>query len=400
MRNAVPEPLLVPAARAEEPPCPSGGAVARPRRRLALVIANLGWGGAQKVLTAMANHWAAQGCEVTLISVDARRADCYFPPMPQVRLVYLGAAAPSATSARALFQNARRVVLLRRAVRAARAEAVISFLSATNVLTVLATRGLGVPVIVSERGDPDRASLPRAWRYARAVTYRLADSLVAQTEAALARFGSGIRRRGTVIPNPVASYGHAPDHDGCRIVGVGHLVPVKGFDLLIQAFARVAPSYREWQLVLWGEGSHRDYLLALAERHGVGGRVECPGRSDAPGGWLASTTIFVLSSRHEGFPNALIEAMATGVPVVATDCPVGGPRAMIASGLDGLLVPPDDIEAMAAALARLMGDETLRRRLGSAATKSARRFAEPVVMAQWTGLVEQVIASRSVRRGR
>ena len=126
--------------------------------------------------------------------------------------------------------------------------------------------------------------------------------------------------------------------------------------------------------------------------------MSCPGRSAIPASWLASTTIFVLSSRHEGFPNALVEAMAAGIPVIATDCPVGGPRAMIASGLDGLLVPPDDVAAMTAALARLMGDPALRRRLGSAAVKSAERYAEPAIMAQWTGLVEQVIAVRSTRR--
>ena len=367
-------------------------------RRLALVIANLGWGGAQKVLTAMANHWASIGWEITLISVDGRRVECYFPPLPQVRLVYLGASAPSGSVGKALFHNGRRVAALRRAIRTARAEAVISFLSATNVLTVLATRGLGVPVIVSERGDPDRASLPRAWRYLRAWTYPLADSLVAQTEGALARFGAAVRRRGTVIANPVATFDHLPDHDGRQLVGVGHLVPVKGFDLLIQAFASVAASHADWRLVLWGEGPRRGDLLALADRHGVGSRVECPGRSATPGSWLASTTIFVLSSRHEGFPNALIEAMAAGIPVIATDCPVGGPRAMIASGLDGLLVPPGDVAAMAAALARLMRDPALRRRLGSAAVKSAQRFAEPAIMAQWTGLVEQAIAARSARR--
>ena len=112
--------------------CPARSAPPSPARRLALVIANLGWGGAQKVLTTMANHWAAQGWEVTLISVDARRVDCYFPPLPQVKLVYLGAATRSAGPFRALLHNARRILLLRRAVRAVGAEAVVSFLSATT----------------------------------------------------------------------------------------------------------------------------------------------------------------------------------------------------------------------------------------------------------------------------
>jgi len=380
--------------------CPARSAPPSPARRLALVIANLGWGGAQKVLTTMANHWAAQGWEVTLISVDARRVDCYFPPLPQVKLVYLGAATRSAGPFRALLHNARRILLLRRAVRAVGAEAVVSFLSATNVLTLLATRGLGIPVIVSERGDPDRALLPLLWRHARTLTYPLADSVVAQTEYALARLGRTVRRRGTVIANPVSSCGVRPDTQGRQVSAVGHLVPVKGFDLLIEAFARASRNHPDWRLVLWGEGPDRGILLALAQRLGVADRVRCPGRSETPGGWIGSTTIFVLSSRHEGLPNALIEAMAAGAPVIATDCPVGGPRSVIAHGLDGLLVPPDDTGTMATVLERLMASAPLRSRLGTAAVKSAERFAEPAVMAQWTGLIAATIAARKSGRRR
>ncbi|MGE3292479.1 MAG: glycosyltransferase, partial [Geminicoccaceae bacterium] len=311
-----------------------------------------------------------------------------------------GAATRSASFGRALLHNLRRVFLLRRAIRAARAEVVISFLSATNVLTLLATRRLGIPVIVSERGDPDRTLLPRTWRHARALTYPLADCVVAQTEYALARLGRAVRHRGTVIANPVSTYGHRPDADGHEISGVGHLMPVKGFDVLIEAFAQTVKAHPDWRLVLWGEGPDRASLLALAERQDVADRVSCPGRSEAPGSWLASTTIFVLSSRHEGLPNALIEAMAAGTPVIATDCPVGGPRSVVAEGLDGLLVPPDDVGAMAAALERMMASRAFRDRLGGAAVKSADRFAEPAIMAQWTGLVTQAVAARRTRRRR
>ena len=152
--------------------------------------------------------------------------------------------------------------------------------------------------------------------------------------------------------------------------------------------------------MLWGEGPDRGSLLALARRLGVADRVRCPGRSETPGGWIGSTTIFVLSSRHEGLPNALIEAMAAGAPVIATDCPVGGPRSVIAHGLDGLLVRPDDAGTMAAALERLMASAPLRSRLGTAAVKSADRFAEPAIMAQWTTLIGAAVAARKSGRRR
>lgn len=365
----------------------------RSPRRLALVIANLGWGGAQKVMVTMANHWAAMGWQITLVSIDEELDECYFPPHPAVRVRYLGLSAPSRNPARALLHNARRLVVLRRAIRESGAEAVISFLSATNVLTLLATRGLRLPVIVSERGDPDRSSLSRAWQRLRSVTYPFAFGLVAQTDAALARFGPRTRRRGRVIPNPVPPPPHQPAGDGFDIVAAGHLLPVKGFDVLIAAFAAAARQRPDWRLTIWGDGPDRDALLDLARRLGVADRVRLPGRSTTPGGWLERAAIFVLSSRHEGFPNALAEAMAAGLPVAAADCPVGGPRAMITPGHDGLLVPKEDPAALAEALGQLMDDPLLRHRLGEAAARSARRYSADEVMARWTGLVEEAIAA-------
>lgn len=174
------------------------------------------------------------------------------------------------------------------------------------------------------------------------------------------------------------------------VVGVGHLVPVKGFDLLVQSFARCAVRFPEWRLMIWGLGSEETRLRALADEHGIADRVDLPGRSATPGSWLNSAGIFVLSSRHEGFPNVLLEAMAHGLPVIAADCPIGGPRTMVTDAVDGLLVPAEDIEALAAALQQLMSDPILRRNLGQAAYESVgRRYAMANIMAIWTALVHQ-----------
>ena len=370
--------------------------------RVTLVIANLDSppGGAQRVMVTMANHWAAEAWQVTLIALDAGLERSYFPLHPAVRVVYLGVAGESPTPLHGAAANLRRVVALRRAVRASDPHLVISFLSTTNVLTLLATRGLGVPVVVSERGDPRRGNMPRAWRLLRTATYPLAYRLVAQTEAALACFPARIRRRGVVLPNPVAlpalPAGEAPK----TVVGVGHLLPVKGFDILIEAFARCTHQHPDWRLVIWGEGADRAKLEALAGRLGIGDRFELAGLSTTPGAWLAAAGIFVLASRHEGFPNVLLEAMAAGLPVIAADCPVGGCRALIEDGKTGLLVPKEQIDAMAAALERLMADPITRQRLGEAARRGTEAYALPRIMERWTALAKDAVAAHARRSTR
>lgn len=362
-------------------------------RRVALVIANLGWGGAQKVMVTMANHWVEHGWRVTLISLDAEVVPSYFPIHPAVKVLHLGVFSPSPSALHALASNFRRLGVLRRAIGSCQADIVISFLSTTNVLTLLATRALGVPVVVSERGDPARANLPKVWRLLRTLSYPGAYRLVAQTDTALACFPRAIRRRGVVVPNPVTLSRQVGASSRRTVVAVGHLVPLKGFDLLIEGFARCASAHPDWRLIIWGEGPERERLLALAQAHGIAQRLDLPGRSATPGAWLETAGIFVLASRHEGFPNVLVEAMAAGLSVIATDCPAGGPRAMISDGVDGMLVPNEDAAALARSLDRLMANEGARTTMGEAAARSAERFSLPRIMGQWTTLVEQAASA-------
>jgi glycosyltransferase involved in cell wall biosynthesis len=196
-----------------------------------------------------------------------------------------------------------------------------------------------------------------------------------------------------VVPNPVTLSRQLGASSRRTVVAVGHLVPLKGFDLLIEGFARCASPHSDWRLIIWGEGPERERLLALAQARGIAQRLELPGRSATPGAWLETAGIFVLASRHEGFPNVLVEAMAAGLSVIATDCPAGGPRAMISDGVDGMLVPNEDVAALARSLDRLMADEGARAAMGEAAARSAERFSLPRIMGQWTTLVEQAASA-------
>ena len=391
--------MLLASVRHHAPePCPASAAAPAANLRLTLVIAHLGIGGAQKVLVTLANAWAARGWPVTLIGVG-RSGTSYFPLHPVVMQESLDLEAPSADVLSALRNNSRRLARLRRAVRASRPDIVLSFLSATNVLTILATRGLGVPVLVSERSDPQRQSLPAAWRLLRRLTYPFARNVVVQGNEVIAGLPWPSRGRAVVAPNPILLPAGLRVRDQPVIVGVGRLVPLKRFDLLIRAFAANASACPGWRLVVWGDGPERPRLEALATESGVGDRVQLPGQSPAPGAWLEQAGIFALTSSYEGYPNALAEAMAAGLAVVSTACPIG-PRTMVRHGVDGLLVANGDLQELSHALGQLMRDPSLRSRLGTACRDSRRAATPEEAVANWTELLLRAVGAGVHTAGR
>jgi glycosyltransferase involved in cell wall biosynthesis len=164
----------------------------------------------------------------------------------------------------------------------------------------------------------------------------------------------------------------------------------KGFDILIDAFARVAPRFEQWRLAIAGDGPLRPRLEAQAAASGVGDRIDFIGLRPDIDAVFGEAAIFALPSRFEGFPNALCEAMAHGLAVVASDCP-SGPAEIVRPGTDGLLVSREDTDELAGALARLMADPGERTRLGASARGITERFAPAAVMRRWEELLLDVL---------
>ncbi len=366
-----------------------GGARSSEGMRLTLVIHSLGCGGAERVMSVMANHWAARNREVTLITFDDGSQAPFYTLDRRVRRVALGLAGASRGLAAAIGANFKRMSVLRRALVESRPDAVISFLSRTNVVTLLATAGMSAPVIVSERIDPAAESQGLAWDSLRRLTYPHADKVVAQSERALAFFPQRVRERGLVVPNMVAAPPLEEDDTADfemparpLLASIGRLTRQKGFDVLLDSFARIKDRHPQWKLLILGEGEDRAQLEALCQRLGLKQSVLMPGRVKNPTSLLRRADIFVMSSRWEGFPNALCEAMACGLPVVSTDCP-SGPREIIRHGIDGLLVPAEDPAAMARALDRLMSSANERIGLAARAADVVERFSVERVMKMW-----------------
>lgn len=355
---------------------------------LALLISSLAAGGAERVMATLASSWARRGHMVSLVT-DAAVASDHYALAPAVRRIALDQMAESMTLRQKVARNASRVYHLRAALARLSPDAVVAFGDTMNVRALLATRGLDIPVLIAERTDPRHCPLPAAWRLLRRMTYPLAGSLVVQTES-VTTWARGIVGADRVrkIPNPVRPRPDdrpRPDLLGTRrtVAAIGRLSPEKGFDLLLRAFASARLSPEHWQLLVLGEGPERPALAATIEALGLRSCVLMPGLVSEPQEWLMHSDMFVLSSRFEGFPNALLEAMNCALPVAAFDCP-SGPREIVSHEQTGLLVPPHDTEALAEAIRRLAGDAALRRQMGAAAAgEVSARFDLDQVLARW-----------------
>lgn len=359
-------------------------------RRIVFVLSGLTAGGAERVVSLIGNTWQRSGRRITIVTFDSDEQASFHPFVPGVTMCRLGIPAARGGRVAALRTLVRRVRALRSALRASEPDVIISFLTKINVLTLLASLFTPWRVVISERNNPQRQEKSRIWNGMLALLSWRAAAIVMQTEASLTCLDARRRRRATVIGNPI-ELGPLDrrDHDGFVLATAGRLTHQKGFDMLIDAFARVAPRHPGWRLIIWGDGELRASLHRQVRAARLDTRILMPGSSANPEQWVANADAFVSSSRYEGFCNALGEAMAGGLAVASFDCDFGASE-MIRHDVDGLLVPVDDVAALAAALDRLMGQPGLRDRLGQAAKVSMRRYDRDVIIGQWDRLVGAV----------
>lgn len=376
----------------------SAGVTGLGNPRIVIVLPALGAGGSELVVNFLANRWAGKGWRVTVLTLDRAENGSYYGYHKDVEIAHLALPPEQRAMPAATWHALRRVAALRRRLRDLAPDVVISFLSRTNIMALLASRGLGVPVVVSERNNPERQSIGAVWSMLRAVMYPSAFGLVTMTAGARDFFSPSQRRRSWIIPNFAAPHvgagAGASVGEGRTIVAAGRLVEQKGFDLLIDAFGRIAGRFPDWTLKIWGEGCDRAALEEQCRRLGLQDRVVMPGTSPSHGSWIAGSEVFVLSSRFEGWGIVLLEAMAAGLPVISFDCQ-WGPAEMLSDDVDGLMVPREDVAGLADAMARMMGDAGLRQRLGAAARHSAERFRPEPVGQAWDAVVQQAVASGS-----
>lgn len=303
---------------------------------------------------------------------------------------------------------------LRRYLAAVRPDVLVATMVDANIIAALASRlSAHRPRLIVRETNPHRArgDIGRLRRLAVRWAYGQADAVVALSQGVAgeltADYGLDARRVVT-IHNPVDTEGWRRRAQAARqaaapwgsfgagapvLVAVGRLIRQKGFDLLLRALVKCEGAGRKARLIIVGEGPERAALTALAQELGVADRVLMAGFIADPAAYYAHAEVFVLPSRWEGFGHVIVEAMACGAPVIAFDCPYG-PADILGAGEGGVLVPPEDVDALAAAIDRLLGDTQERARLASGAASAAERFSQPRIAAAYARLIETVAAGQ------
>jgi glycosyltransferase involved in cell wall biosynthesis len=332
---------------------------------LALVISDLGSGGAQRVLLHLVESWHKAGRRITVITLAGPEHDFFRLPHG-VRRIVAGGVAHSRNVLVGFLTNIGRVRQLRRALREAAAPVVIAFVAQASVLTVLASIGLDLRVVAAERNDPRRQNLGPIWNRLREFAYWRADLVTANSRGVLQALADVVPfNRLAYLPNPL------PDPPSCApapltaptILSVGRLHHQKAYDVLLRAFGKFSANQPDWRLAIVGEGPEEQQLRELAHGLRIANKVDWLGRRHSAYPFLRACRIFVLASRHEGMPNALLEAMSCALPCVVSDGSPG-PLELVQDGVNGLVVPVEEVEALAEAMRRLAVDRQFADALG------------------------------------
>ncbi|MCK5295760.1 MAG: glycosyltransferase [Alphaproteobacteria bacterium] len=321
-----------------------------------IVVSDLGGGGAQNVIKALANHWAENGLNVTVITLSLAENDRIILNK-SINRIALNATGKSSGLFGGITGNLRRIFALRNAIKKSKAKTVISFIGTTNILTILACMFLKKTVIISERNDPAKQSLGRLWDFLRKVFYKRADVVTANSKTAVETMKNFVpEHKLAIVPNPVI----APDITNIKrekiLLAVGRLHHQKAYDVLLPAFANSEIRKNGWKLVILGEGSLRDELEKQTHELGLKEQVIFKGFVPDTFPYYLKAKTYVLPSRHEGMPNALLEAAVSGVPAVVSDA-CTGVFEILEHKKSCLMFPSENVEKLTEAIDRLAKDE-------------------------------------------
>lgn len=360
-----------------------------------IVTDTLQAGGAERAIADMANYWADTGSAITVLSIKSTTVPDFYRLADRVGRESLTAEDTPASTLAKIPRSIGRVRQLRSAFRRIAPDAILSFMDVPNILSVAATRGLPTRLIISERACPDvvalqpelagQFALAGHWRFLRRRLYRHADVVTALNAETAEWLERECRTKVTVVPNAIRPM---PDIESPRentVVGIGRHHRVKGFDILLDAFARISTKHPDWALTLIGDGPESNALRQQAEASSVTENVTFVPTRAAIEPWMARAGIVVSPSRFEAFGNVVLESMAMGAPLISSDC--AGPRSMINDGVNGILVPVGDAGALAAAIDRLIDNPTMRKHLGEEARCVREDFSQADIMSHWNELL-------------
>ncbi len=359
-------------------------------RHIAFYISSLKRGGAERVFSNLAAWFYGRGYRVTVVT-PYRYPEEY--PLPENVTRVLSDLTEQEMGGRAgnFFRRLRK---LRRICRSLHADVMVSANGKNNLMALCANAFTPTKVVVSVVATPQLEYPTRLTRFLARWLFRFADGVVLQTAAAREFFPAAVQKKSVLLKNSLHPDFLRPRFSGKRqpeIVAVGRLDENKNHRMIVEAFSRVAGRFPDSRLTIYGDGPLREELCSLAESLGVSGRVLLPGAVGDVARRIEKAAVFVLSSQTEGMPNTLLEAMALGLCCISTDCPCGGPAALIRDGENGFLIPVGDTGALAKRLEQALGDPALVDRLGRSACRIQDEYAPERVNGEWESYLARVV---------
>lgn len=359
--------------------------------KIIFCLGSLSKGGAERVVCNLSNYFISRGDKVEIIVTRLRKKEYYLDK--DINVIALDSTKPLK-----MFRNLRRVRKLYHLVLDYEPDLVFCFLQEPIarylVLKTFCRRIRRIPVIISVRIDPKNAFKTVKRRISKAL-YNKADGFVFQTNEVMGCFKKSIQQRGVIIANSIdelffSNSGYSASREK-RIVAVGRLVKQKNYQLLVDAFETILPEFRKYTLEIYGDGPLKDDIYDYIVRKGLEDNVKLMGVADNIKDKIESAALFVMSSDYEGMSNALMEAMALGLPCVSTNSAGGGAASLIKDGVNGFLVPVNDPKSLSEKMKTILSNPVISKQLSENARQSMMKYNPNTINAKWAEYAEMVV---------
>ena len=352
-------------------------------KRIALFVNSLQKGGSERVMANLAEYFHSKNYEVILVTQYKKEIE--YVISPKIRRVYSEPPAEELNDNR-IHNFIVRFKTLRNIWKVYKPDVILAFLGKNNQMAILTSFFLPSKVAVSVRGEPILEYPGKLNKIFTNILFSLADGVIFQTKEASEFFWKSVVDNSTIIPNPLNPAFIGKRYYGEKdnvIISVARLHETKNQKLLINAFEKIADQFPNINLVMYGEGETREYLETLIKEKKMEHRMSLPGTITNMPEVLGRAKVFVHPSNSEGIPNAIMEAMAVGLPVIVTDCPSGGPGELVQNGENGILIPMEDVDGLANAMIKVLTDEEYAKKLGDNACKIVDILHPDMVNQMW-----------------